>query len=273
MPSAALSTGIDVHYEWHGDDHEGTPVLFIRGTGADSSRWLPQVEEYKSRYRCLVFDNRGSGKSSAPPGDYTVAMMADDTTALLDHLDVEAAHISGLSLGGAIALDLAINHPERVATLQVHGSWARTEGYARMYLGLLVRLLEEGGLDLYYDGAFLYLFPPEYFITNYDQAMTILAGMKENSSPYDGLLGQLRANMSNDVLDRIGEITAPTLITVGELDMCLPPWYSRQIHHAISGSQLEVFPGGSHLFGLQDPATFNRVTLDWLDAQVAASTG
>jgi aminoacrylate hydrolase len=269
MSVMRVATGVDLYYEWHGEAVDGPPVVFIRGTGADSSRWLPQAEAYRDRYRCLLFDNRGSGKSSAPPGPYSVAMMAADTIALMDELGIETAHLSGLSLGGAIAQHIAVYHPERVATLQLHGTWVKTGGYAAVYLGLLKRFLETGGLDLYYEGAILYLFPPQFFIDNYDRVQVILTSMKEHSSPAEGLLGQLEANLTHDLHDEVGSITAPTLITVGELDMCIPVHYSRELHQLISGSELEIFPGGSHLFGVQDPETFNRVTLGWLDRQVA----
>lgn len=265
MPNQEVATGVSLYYEWHGEENDGLPVVFIRGTGAAGSRWLPQVEEYVSRYRCLIFDNRGSGLSAQPPGPYTVEMMTNDAMALLDTLGVERAHISGLSLGGAIALDMAIRAPERVATLQLHGTWARTHGYARMYLGFLKTMLESGDTDLYYEGALLYLFPPDYATENYDRLMGILAGMKANASETVGLMGQIEANLTHDVADHLGEITAPTLITVGELDMCIPPYFSRELHDAIPGSELVVFPGGGHLFGIQDPATFNGATLEWLD--------
>jgi pimeloyl-ACP methyl ester carboxylesterase len=170
-------------------------------------------------------------------------------------------------------MELAITHPDRVATLQLHGTWAKTNGYASLYLGYLKRLLETGGLDLYYEGAILYLFPPQFFIDNPDMASAILKGMKVASSPYAGLLGQLEANLTHDVADRLGAIVAPTLVTVGELDMCLPPHYSIEIHHAIAGSELHIFPGGSHLVGVQDPESFNKVTLAWLDRQIAAGHG
>lgn len=269
MPRVQLPTGVSLYYEWHGD-HDGCPVVFIRGTGADGSRWLPQVEAYTGRYRCLIFDNRGAGQSDGPHGAYTVELMGLDALGLLDKLGVDRAHISGLSLGGAIAQFIAAEAPERVATLQLHGSWGRTYGYARMYLSLLKRFVETGGLELYYEGALLYLFPPEFFIEQYERAMEILSSMKEHSSPIQGLLGQLEANLTHDLSGRLKDIIAPTLITVGEFDMCLPPYYSRELHEAIPGSELIVFNGGSHLFGLQDPDTFNRVTLAWLDRQVAA---
>lgn len=264
MPIASIDNGVDLYYEWHGAEYL-PPVVFIRGTGADSSRWLPQVADYQKKYRCLILDNRGSGKSSAPPGPYTVKMMCEDVRNLLNLLEVERGHVVGLSLGGAIAMQLALDHPERVVTLQLHGTWAKTHGYAEMYLGLLKRFLEAGGLDLYYEGALPYLFPPEFFIDEYDRAQEILANMKAHSSPYEGLLGQLDANLTHDVADRLAEIKIPTLITVGEFDMCLPPFYSKELHKAIANSELQIFPGGSHLFGLQDPERFNKVTLDWLD--------
>lgn len=270
MTLTTVAPGVDLFHEWHGDDL-GPPVVFIRGTGADSSRWLPQVEAYRDRYRCLLLDNRGSGKSSCPPGAYTVAMMAEDTMALLDHLEVQRAHVVGLSLGGAIAQHIAVNYPERVATLQLHGTWAKTRGYASMYLGLLKKFLEYGGIDLYYEGALLYLFPPAFFTEEYDRAQEILAAMKANSSPIEGLMGQVEANLSHDLLEGLPAISMPTLITVGELDMCIPLHYSQELHELIPGSELIVFPGGSHLFGIQDPETFNRVTLEWLNRQV--STG
>ncbi|MCH2347977.1 MAG: alpha/beta hydrolase, partial [Pseudomonadales bacterium] len=192
-------------------------------------------------------------------------MMAEDSVALLDALDVDTCHLSGLSLGAAIAAQMAIAFPERVQTLQLHGGWAKTHGYAKMYLGMLGRWLDEGGLDLYYEAALLYLFPPDFITDNYDQVMTVLDNMKKNSSPIEGMRGQLDANMSHDISDHLGKISTPTLVTVGEIDMCLPPSFSRELADGIPNSELIIFPGGSHLFGVQDPATFNRITLDWLE--------
>ena len=93
----------------------------------------------------------------------------------------------------------------------------------------------------------------------------MLDNMKKNSSPIEGMRGQLDANMSHDISDHLGKISTPTLVTVGEIDMCLPPSFSRERADGIPNSELIIFPGGSHLFGVQDPATFNRITLDWLE--------
>jgi pimeloyl-ACP methyl ester carboxylesterase len=263
MPRIEVSTGVSLYYEWYGNGN-GLPVVFIRGTGADSSRWMPQVAAYRKRYRCLVFDNRGAGRSDSPPGAYSVEDMAADTVALLDALGVDRAHVSGLSLGGAVAQVLAAEHPDRVETLQLHGTWTRTYGYARMYLSMLKRVLEVGGLDLYYETALLYLFPPVFFTEHYERALEVLVAMKAHPSSYDGLMGQLEANLAHDASARMSAIVAPTLITVGELDMCIPPHFSEELHKLIAHSELVVFPGGAHLHGLLDPDVFNQTTLDWL---------
>jgi aminoacrylate hydrolase len=165
---------------------------------------------------------------------------------------------------------LTLDAPSRVATLQLHGSWARTSGYALVSLSLLKRFLEVGGTDLYYEAAQLLQFPPAFFIDHYEEGAGMLRRLKAHPAPPMGLLGQLEANLQHDVAARLGEIKVPTLITVGEFDMCLPPHYSRELHRGIRGSELVIFPGGSHLVGMQEPDVFNRVTLDWLNRQVPA---
>lgn len=99
----ARSNDADIYYEQHGEG-DGPPVLFIRGTGADGTRWMPQVEVYQADVPCVIFDGRGVGKSDTTPPPYTVEQIAGDTIALMDHIGLTSAHISGSSLGGAIGL-------------------------------------------------------------------------------------------------------------------------------------------------------------------------
>jgi pimeloyl-ACP methyl ester carboxylesterase len=265
MPNIQVSTGISLYYEWHGDE-KAPPLVLIRGTGGVGSRWMPQVESYASRYRCLIFDNRGAGQSDSPPPPYSVEDLASDTVALMDALEVNAAHVSGLSLGGAIAQVLTATNPDRVQTLQLHGSWGSTHGYAHLFFSLLMRYLRMGGLDFYFDAAPLLFFSPDFFTREYDQALKVMATMKEHSPTLEGLEGQIAASLEHDATDRLSGISAPTLITAGQLDMCLPPLYARELENAIPGSELVVFEGGSHLFCVEDPAVFNRITMDWLDS-------
>jgi len=103
----------------------GPPLILIMGTGLDCSCWTPQVEAYQQEFDCIRFDNRGTGKTQAPSVPLSVPLMAEDAAALLESLEAGPAHVSGLSLGSCIAQELALNRPELVLTLQLHGTWGR----------------------------------------------------------------------------------------------------------------------------------------------------
>src|SRR5215470_2280147 len=113
MSTAAIN-GIDVYYEEHGS---GDPLLLIMGLAADSVAWMFQLPDFSAKYRTIVFDNRGVGRTSKPAGPYTISQMADDAAGLLDSLDVRRAHVLGVSMGGMIAQEIALRHPERVRGL------------------------------------------------------------------------------------------------------------------------------------------------------------
>jgi aminoacrylate hydrolase len=243
---------------------DAPPVIFIRGTGAEGRRWMPQVTAYQKAYRCVIFDNRGVGRSDTPPSPYSVADMAGDVLDLMDHLSIADAHLSGSSLGGAIALHIAAYHPERVRTLQLHASWLSTTGYSAYSLGLLRRILDIGGVNFYYQATIPLLFSADFLGENYAEVPQILQRMIDNATSEEGLSGQLEANLSHDLSAVVNRITVPTLITVGENDLLLPPAESRRLHESIPGSEFIVFPRGGHLVSVEDADAFNAATLEWL---------
>lgn len=263
MSTMITQTGEVLAYDVFGNP-DSEAVVFIRGTGGAGNRWMPQVASYQHRYRCVIFDNRGVGASSTPPPPYTVAQMAEDTFDLMDHLDLAQAHLSGSSLGGAIALRMAADRPERVRTLQMHSSWLVTDGYAEYSLNLLKTLLVDGGVELYYEATIPLLFSPSFLTSRFDQVAGILEGMKQSPATPSGLLGQIEANLSHDGRADAAAIGAPTIVTVGELDLLLPVQESRRLHEAIPGSQFHVFPGAGHLVTMESAEEFNRLTLEWL---------
>lgn len=259
----ARSDDARIYYELHGSV-SGPPLVLIRGTGADGTRWMPQVNAYKSHVACLIFDGRGVGRSETTAPPYTVKQMASDTLAVMDHAGIAAAHVSGSSLGGAIGLYLAVHAPHRVLTLQLHSSWLATRGFAAYSLGLLKKFLVAGGTDFYYEATLPLLFSSSYMMNNFDELMKILAHMQAHSATKDGLLGQIEANLSHDLATEAGRVQAPTLITVGALDYILPVSCSQELHEAIAGSELVVFEGCGHLVTMENSEHFNQVTLDWL---------
>ena len=263
MPHVTVTDGTSIYYESHGDESLPTLVL-IRGTGADGTRWMPQVRAYESEVRCVIFDGRGVGRSETTPPPYTVESMAGDTFDLMDALGIGAAHLSGSSLGGAIGLRMAADAPERVLSLQMHSSWLGTAGFSEFSLGLLKAYLVSGGVEHYYAATMPLLLSPGFMSANFEQLMKILAHMRANAASYDGLLGQIEANLSYDMRAEATKVTAPALVTVGEMDVILPVQCSEEIHQALPGSEFFIFAGAGHLSGMESPEEFNRVTLDWM---------
>ena len=125
MPKVRVGD-IELHYVEHG---EGDPLLLVMGFGGDHLAWGLQMPAFAARHRVIAFDNRGVGQTGAPDAPYTTLEMADDAVGLLDALGIERAHVLGVSMGGMIAQELALNHPGRVRTLQLHCTYARPDGY------------------------------------------------------------------------------------------------------------------------------------------------
>ena len=113
MPKVKVN-GIDIYYEEHGS---GEPVVMIGGLGADTTLWSKQVPAFSERFRVVVFDNRGSGQSDKPDKPYSIPMFAADTVGLMQALGIERAHVVGASLGGLVAQELVLTHPEMVDRL------------------------------------------------------------------------------------------------------------------------------------------------------------
>jgi pimeloyl-ACP methyl ester carboxylesterase len=127
MPTAPVASG-DIQYELHG---EGTPLLLVAGLGGVAAYWQPQLEAYARYYRAVTYDHRGCGRSTRSKGLYTVDEMTGDLLSLMDHLEIEKAHLLGHSTGGAIGQTLAVTHPERLLSLALYSSWTRTYAFMR----------------------------------------------------------------------------------------------------------------------------------------------
>ncbi len=269
MPDVQLPTGIRLHYEIVGD---GEPLLLLPGTGQGGKLWAEQVSVYKSRYRCIMVDNRGAGQSEAPESGYTIRAMAEDASALLDHIGVGRCHVSGQSMGTGIGQELAINWPEKVATLQLHSTWDRP--YPHLVRQLLFRrelaLREEW--ELFALNSAQLLFPPAFSNRNPEELQRRQALLFENHATSRGLVGHYDADIAFVSEGRLGAIKAPTLITVGSADLTTLPEYNQRVLEQIPGAVMHVFEGAGHLPFIEQADAFNWLTLGFL-AQHPLSAG
>ena len=261
MPFAPLPTGINAYYE---RDGSGPPLVLIMGTGLDHSHWDRPVEVYSHDFECVVFDNRGTGKTDPGDAELTVRLMAEDTAALIEALDLGAAHVSGLSLGSCIAQELALMRPDLVRTLQLHGTWARSYGYAERKFRAQIRLLELLDLRSFYEINVLWFVTPEFMRDHPDEVDRQIDAIVESAPSKEGILAQYTANLAHDTLDRLGNISVPTLVTVGSSDFALPEMYGREVAGAIPGAEFAVIHPGGHLHNMDNAPDFNRLTLDFL---------
>lgn len=272
MPVASLETGIDMYYEIDGS---GDPLLLIMGTNADHSTWASQVEAYKDSYQVITYDARGTGQSTHPPDvdAYSMRILADDAAALLAHLDIERAHVSGLSLGSATAQELAINHPDRVATLQLHCTWGKSDEWFNRMIDTNEFCIIHDDPEMYIRTALLWVASPHFINERPDDVEAFERGfLLDNPHPpsKEGMLGHFHADKTHDALDRLGQIEVATLITSGEVDWQVPTRYGLEVQNRIPGSTMHVFrgPQSSHIAFHEMSDEWNRFTKAWLDRQV-----
>jgi 3-oxoadipate enol-lactonase len=274
MSSATIGS-LDVYYEEHGN---GDPLLLIMGLAADSTAWMFQVPDFARHYRTIVFDNRGVGRSSKPPGPYTIHEMADDAAGLLDVLDVRRAHVVGVSMGGMIAQELALRHPERVRSLVLACTYPepdaeieRNRRFSVEQFGGTVTAEGEVQIDFkaihpmdFLQHLLPAVFNQEFIARELPKLIQVFSGALQYGFSMEAVLGQTAAVMSHKATDRLHQIAVPTLVITGDADRLIPPANSDILAKHIPGATLSKIPGGSHGFNFETPEVFNRAVLEFL---------
>ncbi len=268
MPIVGLSTGLDLYYESHG---EGEPVLLLMGTGADHTFWGPQIGPYSERFRTIVIDARGTGRTTRPadPTTCTMRAMAEDALALLDALGIERAHLGGLSLGSTVAQEVALLAPERLLSLSLHGTWGRSDEWFVRAIETLEYPAARGDVHAYLRFALMWVLSPRFLAERPDDVEQITRTyIDDNPFPpsREGILGHTNADKLHDALDRLGEIRVRTLVTAGEMDWLVPPRYGMEVARRIPGARWHLFRGdfASHCACVEMAEEWNRVTLEFL---------
>jgi pimeloyl-ACP methyl ester carboxylesterase len=240
----------------------GPVLLLVMGLGADRSAWEPHVERWSTRFRCIVVDNRGAGLSPAPPGPYSTAEMADDYAALAANLDLGPVDVVGISMGGAIAQELALRHPHVVRRLVLAASWARVGPYTRTVLHSLAVARRYLPADEYVRALQATIWTPRWF----DDHAADLARDRSSPLPVEPMAFEAQASAcaSHDVLDRLGEISAPALVTAGAQDRFVPLTLSVDLAAALPCSRLEVFERTGHVHHFEEVDRFNALVEEWL---------
>lgn len=263
MASVQRPDGGRIYFDQAGD---GPPLLLICGMIGIRQIWSPHIPELSRHFRMIMIDNREAGESDPEAGPYTVADMAGDGAALLESLSIDRAHVLGHSMGGFIALNLAVDHPALIDRLILVSTTAAT-GAA---LGRPAPQLdptrwiddpvERTRLQLRSAAA------PGYFDAHPDRLDAMSGLMADNRLSYDGMQRRTHAvYSSHDVRSRLASISVPTLIIHGDADRSIPLENGRALADGIPGARLAVFQGVGHFPQLERSADFQRAVSDFLE--------
>ncbi len=255
------ANGIQMNYELSGK--KASPVLMLsHSLGSSLLMWNPQMKALEAHFQVLRYDIRGHGKSEAPPGAYTLELLAEDAVALLDMLEIEKVHWVGLSMGGMIGLSVALNYPKRLRSLALCDTMAVVPQEAQPIWQERIDAVSEKGVASQLEATMERWFTPSYLKSN--PHMLGIIRKEFLSTPAEGYLGCIYAIRRLNYLERLYEIRIPTLIMVGEDDPGTPVSASEAMHQRIPNSKLVIIPGARHLSNVEQSETFNAHLLAFL---------
>jgi pimeloyl-ACP methyl ester carboxylesterase len=265
MPTVKVGD-INIYYEIHG---EGEPLVLIMGLAANSGQWFRQIPGLSQEYRVVAFDNRGTGQTDKPDIPYSMEMLSQDVSGLLDALDIDAAHVCGHSMGGMIAQDFALRYPERVISL-ILGATSCGGTHAIMPdAGVLAVLFDEERRQRLTPEeavreALPFMCSQEFIDTNPDIVEQFIVKVAENMTPQHVYVRQAEAAMGHDTYDRLPQIRVPTLVICGTADRFSPLGNSRLLAARIPNTELVILENMGHGFFIEAAEEANKAILDFL---------
>jgi 3-oxoadipate enol-lactonase len=252
MPSVDAS-GTELYYERAG---EGEPLLLIQGMSATHMAWGGAFRAaLEASFETIVFDNRGMGRSGEAQLPFEIRDLAGDVGGLLDALELETAHVVGISMGGMIAQELALAHPERIRTLTLGASYCGGPQGTLMApedLQMLGAAYASGDRDQVFRAMWEINLSPGF--RSDDARFAAFAEMGSAlPAPQPVVLQQMRACGAHDTHDRLARIDLPTLVIHGDADRLLGYANGCQIASLIPGARLETLEGVGHMFWWEQP--------------------
>jgi pimeloyl-ACP methyl ester carboxylesterase len=264
MPRIPVRTGTTLNYEIAGD---GDPLLLIMGTSGAIPLWGEVMTRLAETNRVIAFDNRGLGGSDRGEGPISVASLAEDASALLEALEVPKAHALGWSLGSAIVQELALAHPDQVASALLYATWGRCDGFQRSVITALRLPYVHRDMESALATAGIAFSPQLLDHPDFAEMLVpMLPAFPQTEDEMQVTVEQWDADLAHDSIDRLGAITAPTLVVVGEQDLLTPPWQAKKVADAIPGARYELVtgPGSSHGMHIERPDDLTRIVTGFL---------
>ena len=263
MPKVTANN-ITLNYEQHGS---GEPLLLIPFLTAEHACYSFQVPEYSKHFTCISLDLRGTGESDKPQGEYSTEDLADDVAAFMQALDIQSAHVMGLSLGAGVGLLLAAKHPEKIRSLSVHSGWTKTDSFLKTVIeGWQTNAKALGSVhDMVIQSILPWCLTPKLYAEKpeYIQSVCDFVRSRPAQTVPDFIL-QSNAVLSHDIEEQLDTITAPTQITFGSHDMITSTRFAAPMTSRIRNTELVIFDQCAHAALFEKVEEFNQRTLDFL---------
>jgi len=260
--------GTEIYYERRG---AGEPMLLIQGLGGNSLHWGDAfLDGLAQTHELVLYDHRGAGRSGPIDVECTIKGLAEDAVALLDALEIESAHVLGISMGGMVAQELVLSRPERVRTLTLGCSFAGGV-QARMtdqaIVGQIAEAVLSGDTERATRVGYEIMIAPEYAAdpANYE---IYAATAGQYPASVATLMGQLSAIIAHDASERLASIATPTLVIHGTADRLLESVNGELLARLIPDARLELLEGSGHMFFWEQPERSAKLVID----HVAAAT-
>jgi len=251
----------EIYYEVHG---RGTPVLLSAGMGGSGSFWAPQLEALATRHHVILYDHVGTGRSGA--GSRSIAGMADDIASVLDHANVDAAHMVGHAIGGIVGIELALRHPKRLRSLTVVNGWGRADPFLRRCFEIRKQLLNQSGPQAYVRAQPLFLYPPQWISENIAHLDAEEEKILKHFPSVATMNQRIDMFLAFEGGRRLKEINVPTLLSSAKDDALVPAYLTRELAAAIPDARVHEVDWGAHAFSVVTPKVFNDTLLDFCKA-------
>ena len=263
----------DAHIEYY-IEGSGPPLLLISGFTAQASGWSdPFVELLQRHFQTIRYSHRGTGTSDRLSGEITLRDLADDAAGILTALGIEKAHVLGVSMGGMIAQELALNHPKRVQGLVLGCTTCGGSSHSHREGGpvpaateVIALLTPEPGLSRedQVRRSWPAVTTPEFLESHADVLEERLRRSLINPTPIETAQRQMAAAQAFDTFDRLPEIKAPTLVIHGDRDVLVPVANAQVLKDRIRGAELRIVRGAGHLFTFEFPEESGAAVIEFL---------
>ncbi len=265
MPTLTAN-GVELYYEQHGSGPE--TLILNNGIIASTGSWAGQLPALTPHFRVLVYDMRGQGRSQKwQPGDpdYTWTQHADDLAALMDALDIPAAHIGGISYGGELTQVFALRYPDRCRKLVIADAVSHVEPMLAAIADSWARIAAFGDHETFYRSTWYWNFSEPFFAARYDFLLSRIDAARQLDLP--SVIQLCRCFQTMNTTARLPEIAQPTCVIVGEKDILKPPHYSETIAECVPNAELHIIEGAGHASFWEQAEEFNQILLDFLLAE------